>query len=114
MANTDFTSHYSDSGFWEKAKGYAKVAGRAALEPALKMYYSATDKDTPLWAKTAIYGALGYFISPIDAIPDMLPVVGYTDDIAVLLAAAATVAVYIKEEHVQKAQQTLRQWFDKH
>lgn len=113
MANTDFKAHYSDTGFWEKTKGYAKVAGRKALEPALKMYYSATDKDTPLWAKTAIYGALGYFISPIDAIPDLLPVVGYTDDIGVLVAAAATVAAYIKKEHVQKAQETLRQWFDK-
>ena len=113
MADTDFKAHYSDSGFWDKAKGYAKVAGKAALEPALKMYYSATDKDTPLWAKTAIYGALGYFISPIEAIPDFLPVAGYTDDIAVLAAAAVTVAAYIKKEHVQKAQDTLRQWFDR-
>ena len=113
MAYSDYKAHYTDSGFWDKAKGYAKVAGKAALEPALKMYYSATDKDTPLWAKTAIYGALGYFISPIDAIPDFLPVAGYTDDIAVLVAAAATVAAYIKEEHVRKAQDTLRQWFGK-
>ena len=113
MAYTDYKAHYTDSGFWDKAKGYAKVAGKAALEPALKMYYSATDKDTPLWAKTAIYGALGYFISPIDAIPDFLPVAGYTDDIAVLVAAAATVAAYIKEEHVRKARDTLRQWFDR-
>ena len=113
MAYSDYKAHYTDSGFWDKAKGYAKVAGKAALEPALKMYYSATDKDTPLWAKTAIYGALGYFISPIDAIPDFLPVAGYTDDIAVLVAAAATVAAYIKEEHVRKARDTLRQWFDR-
>ena len=113
MTDTDFKAHYSDSGFWEKAKGHAKVAGKKALEPALKMYYSATDKDTPLWAKTAIYGALGYFISPFDAIPDFLPVAGYTDDVGVLIAAAATVAAYIKKEHAQKAQDTLRQWFDK-
>jgi len=111
MTDTDFKAHYSDSGFWEKARTHAKTAGKKALEPALKMYYSATDKDTPLWAKTAIYGALGYFISPIDAIPDFLPVAGYTDDIGVLIAAAATVAAYIKQEHVQKAQDTLRQWF---
>ena len=111
MADTDFKAHYTDSRFWEKVKGYAKAAGKTALEPALKMYYSATDKDTPLWAKTAIYGALGYFISPIDDIPDMVPVLGYTDDIGVLVAAAATVAAYIKQEHVNKAQDTLRQWF---
>ncbi|MES2317765.1 MAG: YkvA family protein [Pseudomonadota bacterium] len=111
MVDTDFKARYSDQRFWEKVKGGAKVAGKAALEPALKMYYSATDKDTPVWAKSAIYGALGYFISPIDAIPDLLPLVGYTDDLGVLLAAAATVAAYIKAEHVQKAQATLKPWF---
>lgn len=106
----DFSSQYSDSGFWDKVKGYAKVAGKSALEPALKMYYAALDSDTPVWAKTTIFGALGYFISPIDVIPDMLPVVGYTDDIGVLVAAAAAVAAHIKTEHVEKAKTTLKQW----
>ena len=113
MGKTEYASHYSDAGFWNKVRTHAKTAGQKVLEQALKMYYSATDPDTPLWAKTTIYGALGYFISPIDAIPDFLPVAGYTDDIAVLVAAAATVAAYIKEEHVRKAQDTLRQWFGK-
>jgi uncharacterized membrane protein YkvA (DUF1232 family) len=111
MADTDFSSHYSDDGFWGKIKTYAKSAGRGVLEQALKMYYSATDPDTPLWAKTTIYGALGYFISPIDAIPDLLPALGYTDDLGVLIAAAAAVAAHIKDEHVQKARETLKQWF---
>jgi uncharacterized membrane protein YkvA (DUF1232 family) len=111
MADTKYAAQYSENGFWDKARNYAKVAGESVLEPALKMYYSATDKDTPTWAKAAIYGALGYFISPIDAIPDLAPLVGFTDDLGVLLAAAATVAVYIKDEHVQKARATLQQWF---
>jgi uncharacterized membrane protein YkvA (DUF1232 family) len=111
MAKTEYASEYSDAGFWNKVKGQAKNAGRKVLEQALKMYYSATDPDTPRWAKTTIYGALGYFISPIDAIPDLLPAIGYTDDIGVLIAAAAAVAVYIKDEHVQKARETLQQWF---
>lgn len=107
----DFSSQYSDNGFWDKVKGYAKVAGKGALEPALKMYYAAMDSDTPAWAKATIFGALGYFISSIDAIPDLLPVVGYTDDIGVLVAAAAAVAAHIKAEHVEKAKTTLKQWF---
>jgi uncharacterized membrane protein YkvA (DUF1232 family) len=111
MADTDFTSEYSDSRFWDKVKGYAKVAGKGVLEPALKMYYAATDSDTPVWAKTTIFGALGYFISPIDAIPDLVPVVGYTDDIGVLIAAAAAVAAHIKAEHIEQAKATLKQWF---
>jgi uncharacterized membrane protein YkvA (DUF1232 family) len=76
------------------------------------MYYSATDPDTPRWAKATIYGALGYFISPLDGIPDLLPVVGYSDDLGILLAAVAAVAAYIKDEHTVKAQATLSQWLD--
>jgi uncharacterized membrane protein YkvA (DUF1232 family) len=111
MANTDFSSQYSDSGFWEKVKGYAKVAGKGVLEPALKMYYAAMDSDTPVWARTTIFGALGYFISPIDVIPDLMPAVGYTDDIGVLIAAAAAVAAHIKPQHLEQARTTLKQWF---
>ena len=111
MAKTEYASQYSDAGFWNKVKTQAGSAGQKVLEQALKMYYSATDPDTPLWAKTTIYGALGYFISPIDAIPDLLPVLGYTDDIGVLIAAATAVAAHIKDEHVRKARATLSQWF---
>lgn len=97
--------------FLEQGEDPGEDRRAKVLEQALKMYYSATDPDTPLWAKTTIYGALGYFISPIDAIPDLLPVLGYTDDIGVLIAAATAVAAHIKDEHVRKARDTLQQWF---
>jgi uncharacterized membrane protein YkvA (DUF1232 family) len=111
MSDTNYGASYSDDGFWDKVKHYAKAAGEGVLTPALKMYYAATDADTPLWAKTAIYGALGYFISPIDAIPDIVPLAGYTDDLGVLTAAIAATAAHIKDEHVAKAKATLAQWF---
>lgn len=111
MAESDFSAAYSESSFWDKVKVHAKAAGKGALEPALKMYYASTDSDTPAWAKTTIFGALGYFISPIDAIPDLVPVVGYSDDLGVLVAAAAAVAAHIKAEHVQRAKATLQDWF---
>lgn len=111
MSENNFSSAYSDDSFWEKVKGYAKVAGENVLEPALKMYYAALDADTPAWAKVAIIGALGYFISPVDAIPDMIPVAGYADDLGVLTAALATTAAHIKDEHVRKAKETLARWF---
>ncbi len=109
--NSKFESDYSDSEFWNKIKHYSKKIGEKVLEPALKLYYAAKDPDVPFWAKTTIYGALGYFISPIDAIPDVVPFMGYTDDLGVLAAAAATVAAHIKSEHAQKAKETLQQWF---
>lgn len=107
----EYRTEYSPSAFWDKVRKYAKEAGETVLEPALKMYYALQDKDTPAWAKTTIVGALGYFISPIDAIPDFLPVVGYTDDLTVLAGALAVVMTHIKDEHAEQARQTLRQWF---
>lgn len=104
-------SHYSDEGFWSKAKKYAKKAGEKTMTPALKMYYSAQDPDTPTWAKSTMYGALGYFILPLDAIPDITPVAGYTDDIGILAGAIGVVAAHIKDEHIDKASQTLARWF---
>lgn len=112
MDNSKFANEYSDDSFWSKVKGFAKTAGSNVLEPALKMYYAASDSDTPVWAKTAIYGALGYFILPIDAIPDVVPVVGFSDDLTILCSALAATAASIKDEHVRKAKETLRQWFD--
>lgn len=106
-----FSAEYSDSNFWEKVKKYSRSAGEGVLEPALKMYYSALDPDTPAWAKATIVASLGYFISPVDAVPDLVPVVGYADDLGVLVAALATTAAHIKEEHVKKAKENLAQWF---
>jgi len=112
MSEPNFEDKYSDEDFWDKVKKYAKVAGESVLEPALKMYYSAQDPHTPTWAKTTVYGALGYFIFPIDAIPDITPIIGYSDDLGVLAMATAAVAAHITEENTAKAKETLRQWFD--
>lgn len=111
MSDNQFSSQYSESGFWDKIKTYAKSAGEGVLEPALKMYYAALDSDTPAWAKATIFASLGYFISPVDAVPDVVPIVGYTDDLGVLIAAVAATAAHIKDEHVRKAKETLAQWF---
>ena len=111
MSDNKYENEFTEDSFWEKIKNFAKAAGETVLEPALKLYYSAQDSDTPTWAKTTVYGALGYFVSPIDAIPDITPIVGYADDLGVLVAATAAVAAYIKKEHGEKAKETLKQWF---
>jgi uncharacterized membrane protein YkvA (DUF1232 family) len=86
---------YSDSSFWEKLKGFALKAGREVIEKALYLYYAAQRPETPAWAKTVIYGALAYFISPLDAIPDAIPLAGFSDDLGALAAAVAMVSLYI-------------------
>lgn len=107
----EFSEEYSEEKFWDKVKKYAIKAGKVVIIKALTMFFAMKDKDTPLWAKGVIAGALGYFICPVDAIPDAIPVAGYSDDLGVLAAAMATVACYIKEEHRQKAEDTWKGWF---
>ncbi len=106
-----FEKEYSEHDFWKKVGGYARSAGREVVELALQLYYAAQSPDTPRWAKAAIYGALGYFISVIDAIPDLTPIVGYTDDLGVLVAALAAVASNVTPEIKEKAADKAREWF---
>lgn len=112
VSTTDFQEAYSEDSFWTKVKDYGKAAGSAVLRLALMMYYSGKDAETPLWARTTIMGALGYFISPIDAIPDFTPVLGYSDDLGVLTAAVAVVAAHITPAHKRRATLKLREWFE--
>jgi uncharacterized membrane protein YkvA (DUF1232 family) len=95
----DYEQDFSSTSFWDKVKSQAAKAGRELIEKGLVLYYTWEDSDTPTWAKATIVGALGYFISPIDAVPDVLPVVGYSDDLAVLVGALAAVASSIKKSH---------------
>lgn len=108
LANPD---KYNEGQFWRKIKRYAKKAGREVIEKALWLYYAAERPDTPKWAKTAIYGALAYFILPIDLIPDLLPGVGYTDDLGVIAAAIASVSLYINQDVRDKAKSKAQTWF---
>ena len=105
-----YDKHYSTPQFWSKLRGSAATAGRGMFEKALCLYYALGASTTPAWAKSAIGGALGYFILPLDAIPDVLVGVGFTDDLAVLVAALATVAAHVTPEHVARAEKTLKTW----
>ena len=89
------------SKFWPKMK---RVASKVPFaRDAAAAYYCAMDRDTPFRAKGILLAALGYFILPIDAVPDIFAVVGFTDDIAVLTAALAMIRAHIKMEHYDAA-----------
>ncbi|MCR5395121.1 MAG: DUF1232 domain-containing protein [Bacteroidales bacterium] len=103
--------HYSEEGLWDKVKSVAKKAGIKVIYLALLLYYTATAESTPTAKKGIIYGALGYFILPIDLIPDVIPVAGFSDDLAALLACAAAVASCITPEIKQQAKDKLTEWF---
>lgn len=106
------TEHdYSDDSFWSKLKHFALKAGGEVVEKALWLYYAAQQPTTPAWAKTVIYGALAYFILPIDAIPDFIPIAGYTDDLGALATALVTVSMYVTEDVKEQARVKKAQWF---
>ena len=107
----EFQTAYSDAGFWEKLKGYAKIAGREVVEKALLLYYAAQEENAPAWAKATIVAALGYFIVPLDAIADLTPAIGYTDDLGVLVLALAAVATYVNDNVRAKTADKMQRWF---
>ncbi len=89
--------------FWSKTR---KFAGKIPFtKDAVAMYYCAIDAKTPLWAKGIAFGALAYFISPIDAIPDALIGLGLTDDAAIIAAGVRAIAGQVTEEHRQKSEE---------
>ena len=90
---------------------HAVQAGAGVIELSLQLYFAAADPATPRWARLAIIAALGYFVSPIDAVPDLIPGIGYVDDLGVLTAAVATVATSITPEHRTKAREKMKAFF---
>jgi len=104
---SEYEKEYDDRSFWEKIRRFAIKAGRPVIENALVLYFCLKDADTPARAKAIVIGALGYFILPIDAFPDLIPVAGFTDDLAVLLIATTTVLAHIKPAHRQRAREQL-------
>ena len=92
--------------FWTKIK---RLATRLPFaEDILAAYYCAFDRQTPRHVQVALLGAIAYFILPFDFVPDMMPVLGFTDDAAVLATALRMVASHITPEHRQAARDALR------
>ena len=104
-------SRYSKRSFWSKVKHHTKAIGKSTLIKAFTLYNTFNDERTPAWAKASIAGALAYLILPFDAVPDFLPVVGFTDDAGILAAAAGTVAAHIHSSHKRDAKEQVRDLF---
>ena len=103
-----YAREYDERSFWEKVRRFALKAGKHVIREAMVLYYCLRDPDTPGRAKAIIIGALGYFILPFDCIPDLIPVAGFTDDLAVLIIATKTVLAHVKPEHRARAKELLK------
>jgi uncharacterized membrane protein YkvA (DUF1232 family) len=91
--------------FWQKLRALA--ARLPFAEDLVAAHYCAFDRQTPLHVKAALIGALAYFVLPADVVPDVLPVIGYTDDAAMLAGAIKLVASHITPDHREAARQKL-------
>jgi len=106
-----YSKFYSEDSFWKKLKGFAGKAGIKVVYLALLLYYMLIDEAVDLKSKLTIAASLGYFIFPLDLLPDLLPIIGFTDDLSVLMFAMSVVKGKINETHRLKARNTMELWF---
>ena len=106
-----YSKFYSQESFWKKLKGFAFTAGIKVVYLALLLYYMLLDEKVDMKSKVTIGAALGFFIFPFDLIPDFIPVIGFTDDLSVLMIATAIVKKNINDTHRLKARTAMEHWF---
>ncbi|OKH12959.1 hypothetical protein NIES208_15450 [[Limnothrix rosea] IAM M-220] len=109
----EYQQFYSAESFKNKLGNYAAIAGKKTIETVLILFYTLQRPDLPPKYKAIILGALGYWILPSDLLPDLMPGIGYTDDLSTLVMAMTIVASHINDDVRQKAQEKLQDWFGK-
>ena len=107
-----YSNKFTQQDFVEKISRIAKRAGSKLVYAALILYYTLQSDKVSKTDKAIIIGALGYMISPLDVIPDAIPIAGLTDDLAVLLYVLKKVWTGIDPEIIAKAREKLSKWFD--
>lgn len=103
---------FSTTGFVEKISRIAKRAGVKLVYVALLLYYTLESDKVSIKDKAIIIGALGYLISPLDVVPDAIPIAGLGDDLAVLIYVLHKVWGDVSDEVKEKAKAKLSTWFD--
>lgn len=107
-----YQDDYTSEGFIDKISRIAKRAGAKLVYVALILYYTLQSNDVSVKDKAIIIGALGYLISPLDIIPDAIPIAGLGDDLAVLLYVVKKVWGEVPDSVREKAHAKLSKWFD--
>ncbi|NQW73555.1 MAG: DUF1232 domain-containing protein [Actinobacteria bacterium] len=112
MSNNMYTlgsgdENFEPSGFLKWAKSNAKNAGMKAIEKGLMAFHVAMDPKTPTQSRVILYSALAYLVLPVDAVPDFIPVAGFTDDLTALTAAIIAIASNVKVRHLRSARERM-------
>ena len=108
-----YKKHFSEKSLWQKIGDFASIAGQKVIYAVLLLYYVFNDPNVGLKQKITIAAALGYFIFPTDAIPDLTPLFGFTDDLGVLIFVLTQIFSSITPEIKEKARKKLKEWFGK-
>jgi uncharacterized membrane protein YkvA (DUF1232 family) len=111
LKDPKYTEAYSETKLFDKILKFAKAAGIKVIYAVLLCFYTLQNPTTPILAKSVIVSALGYFILPLDLIPDFIPIVGFADDLTALVAGLVAVAMYVDDGVKQKAKDKLHTWF---
>jgi uncharacterized membrane protein YkvA (DUF1232 family) len=111
MINNEFSKYYSEKSLWEKIKKFSKAAGTKVIYAVLLLYYAMKDNNVSLKTKLFIAASLGYFILPTDAIFDLTPIIGYSDDLGVLLFALKQISSAITPAVKENARKKIEEWF---
>lgn len=106
-----YEQHYNEFSFLDKVTKYGKLIGINALYKAVQLWFVMQKPDVPATTKAVIMGALGYLIAPLDFLPDLMPVLGYTDDFVAITFALIKVQGYIDEEVERKSKHLLAKIF---
>ena len=107
-----YSGKFTNSDFVEKISKIAKRAGSKLVYAALILYYTLQSDKISVKDKAIIIGALGYLVSPLDVIPDAMPIAGLGDDLAVLIYVLNKVWGNVSEDIKAKAKDKLSKWFD--
>jgi uncharacterized membrane protein YkvA (DUF1232 family) len=107
-----YKDKFSQSEFVEKISRVAKRAGAKFVYAALILFYTLESDKVSLKEKAIIIGALGYLISPLDVVPDAIPIAGLSDDLAVLVYVLNKIWGDVSEDVKAKAHAKLSKWFD--
>ena len=106
-----YITAFSEVNLIEKIKQFGKKAGIKVIYLVLLLFYTLQKTTTPKFAKSLIIGGLGDFILPADFLPDLIPGIGFTDDLTALISVVVAVAMFIDEGVKAKAKERLHVWF---
>ena len=96
---------------WGRISRHSSEIGQQTAYALMLMYYAFRSKRIPLYARSIVFGTFGYFLAVFDTVPDLIPLIGYTDDLGVLSFGLVTIAAYINDDVRIQARKAVRRVF---